>query len=41
MKNEYLDWLLTDARDRAERATRDVNWFTAGLLIGGLLVYFA
>jgi len=36
----YLDWLLREAYARGKRADNLANWFTVGLVIGALLVYF-
>jgi len=38
--NDYLNWLLDNAYVKAKHVDRHVNWFTFGLLLGALLIYF-
>jgi len=38
---DYIDWLLAEAYAATARVERSVNWITAGLVLGALLVWIA
>ena len=39
MKNDYLNWVLSEVYTRNQKSDRCAGWLTVGLVIGALLVW--